>query len=58
MMMVDGTSTARQFIETLEPHQLVMAAEAIQLLGLNEQAEYLIDLAYLGFDAMTVPELT
>jgi len=51
-MTVDVTSMTRQFIETLEPHQLVMAAEAVQLLGLNEQAEYLIDLAYIGFDAM------
>jgi len=52
-MTVDVTSMTRQFIETLEPHQLVMAAEAVQLLGLNEQAEYLIDLAYIGFDAVT-----
>jgi len=53
MMMVDESPVARQFIDALEPHQLVAAAEAVQLLGLNEQAEYLIELAYLGFDAAT-----
>jgi hypothetical protein len=53
-MMVDESPLARQFTDALEPHQLVMAAEAVQLLGLNEQAEYLIELAYLGFDAATL----
>jgi hypothetical protein len=53
-MMVDESPVARQFTDALEPHQLVMAAEAVQLLGLNEQAEYLIELAYLGFDAATL----
>lgn len=53
--MADGTSVMRQFMETLDPHQLVMAAEAVQLLGLQEQAEYLVELAYLRFDAATVP---
>jgi hypothetical protein len=56
-MTVDGTSVIKQFMETLEPHHLVMAAEAVQLLGLMEQAEHLIELAYLGFDVATVPEL-
>jgi hypothetical protein len=36
---------------------LVTAAEAVQLLGLDEQANYLIELAYLGFDAAVVAEL-
>jgi len=54
MMMVDESPAMTQFIDALEPHQLVMAAEAVQLLGLNEQAEYLIELAYLGFDAAAV----
>jgi helix-turn-helix protein len=53
MMMIDESPVARRFIDALEPHQLVMAAEAVQLLGLNEQAEYLIELAYLGFDTAT-----
>ena len=56
VITVDGAST-RQFMATLEPYQLVTAAEAVQLLGLDEQANYLIELAYLGFDSMVVPEL-
>jgi hypothetical protein len=56
VITVDGAST-RQFMATLEPYQLVTAAEAVQLLGLDEQANYLIELAYLGFDAAVVAEL-
>lgn len=57
MLPVSGVCKGGHFMETLEPYKLVIAAEALDLLGLSDQANYLIELAYLGFDAAAPLEL-